>query len=306
MFNRAWILALAMGFAWHAHAQSSMPDTPEPPPKALMSMDPYEAYAQGRYADAFEGFANLQVKRPKDVDLMLNVGAALYRLKDYAGAQKAWGLAAEHGDPNTRAQALYDMGNSAFQQEHLDEAVQHYQSALSLNPRDEDAKANLHLAKKRLEEQKQQQDKEKDPNAPKSPQDPNQKPDENGSQDPNNKDQSQDPNQTPKAQDGNQQQASDPNGEGQKPDRHDKGEAKDKRDDTSKDAPSADAPQGEDKAPSEGQAEPKPVEDDEGQKTKRMPRSQAERMLDAMGESRPRHAPSKDNANQRPPDGMDW
>lgn len=267
-------------------------------PAAPMSIDPYEAYTQGRFADAFEGFANLQVKRPKDVDLMLNIGASLYRLKDYAGAEKAWALAAEHGDPNMRAHALYNMGNSAFQQKNLKEAVKHFEGALSLDPNDVDTQHNLRLAQKRLAQQ-EAQPKNQDPNAP---QDPNQKSDSQTSQDPNQTPQ-QDPNQQASPQDANAP--------------HDGDAPEDKQASHNKQAPKADdktgakaadeaSEAGDKNDDDESKASPEQDKEQDAQGPKRMPRSQAERILDGMGESRPRHAPPAEGATRRPPDGMDW
>ncbi len=128
---------------------------------------PSAAYDAGVYDQALEGFVNAQVERPQDAGLQLNVGSAHYKMGNYADAEKSFAQAALAADPQLREQAFYNLGNTAFRQGKLEDAIRYYQAALEVNPNDDDAKFNLEYvrdeirrradeAKKRDEQQKQQ------------------------------------------------------------------------------------------------------------------------------------------------------
>ena len=130
--------------------------------------NPYEAYETGLFDEALEGFVDLQVERPDDPEVALNVGSAHYQMRNFSEADRTFSRALMAQDPSVREQALYNLGNSAFRQGRLQEAVELYKAALELDPDDEDAKFNLEFvrdeirrrheeAQKRQQEQQQQQ-----------------------------------------------------------------------------------------------------------------------------------------------------
>ncbi|MCB1057520.1 MAG: tetratricopeptide repeat protein, partial [Acidobacteria bacterium] len=130
--------------------------------------NPYDAYDQGSFDQALQGFVDQQVERPEDPAVAFNIGSAQYKLKDYDQAERYFANAALSGDPKLREQALYNLGNVAYRQGKLDQAVERYKSALELDPDDQDAKFNLEFvrdeirrrneeAQKRQQEQNQQQ-----------------------------------------------------------------------------------------------------------------------------------------------------
>lgn len=130
--------------------------------------DPYSAYRAGLYDRALQGFVDMQVDRPDDPELELNLGSVQYQMKDYESAQRAFHAAAGAGDPGVQAQALYNLGNVAYRQGRLDEAIRYYQSVLELNPDDEDAKFNLEFVRDEIrrrheEAQKRQQEQQQQP-----------------------------------------------------------------------------------------------------------------------------------------------
>ncbi len=129
--------------------------------------DPAAAYSAGRYDQALQGFVDAQVEHPEDPAVLMNLGSAHYKMRDFDQAQTAFAAATLAADPELAAQAFYNLGNVAFRQGQLEEAVARYQRALELNPDDTDAKFNLEFtrdeirrrleeAKKRQEEQQQQ------------------------------------------------------------------------------------------------------------------------------------------------------
>lgn len=138
-----------------AGAQEGGAETPETPPVEYSS--PYAAWDAGAYDQALRGFADRQTQRPDDPELSLNVGAAHYKLEDFEAADGEFYRAAAIGDDELRAQALYNLGNSAYRQGKLEDAVDFYRSSLEANPDDLDAKFNLEFVREEMR-QRQQQD----------------------------------------------------------------------------------------------------------------------------------------------------
>jgi tetratricopeptide (TPR) repeat protein len=111
-------------------------------------------------------------------------------------------------DPLLKSRAYYNMGNAHFQNKEYDESIKDYKEALKLSPTDEDAKKNLMLAMRQLQQQQQQQ-QQKD----------QQKKDDNKDQDKQNQQQQQkDQQQSDKEkQDQQQQQSKDQSQQEQQP-----------------------------------------------------------------------------------------
>ncbi|MDY7095726.1 MAG: tetratricopeptide repeat protein [Acidobacteriota bacterium] len=127
--------------------------------------DPYEAYDQGVYDQALQGFVDQQVERPEDPAVAFNIGSSHYQMKDYEAAQRSFAAAALSADPKLQQQAVYNLGNVAFRQGKLEEAVEHYKRALELDPDDQDAKFNLEFVRDEIrrrheENQKRQQEQQ--------------------------------------------------------------------------------------------------------------------------------------------------
>ena len=172
------------------------PDADQPLPEEVVVApaprvkDPFKAYEQGLYDQALQGFTDLQVERPEDAEVALNLGSSHYQMRNYAEADQAFSRAVLASDVTLRQEALYNLGNSAFRQGRLEEAVELFKAALELDPEDEDAKFNLEFVRdeirRRHEEaqkrQDQQQQPEQDQEQPNEPQQNEQQP-ENPQQD---------------------------------------------------------------------------------------------------------------------------
>jgi Ca-activated chloride channel family protein len=95
-----------------------------------------------------------------------NSGVAAYRSNDFVSAAIAFEKATASPDHAVQQRAFYNLGNADYRigqtqppqtHELWQRAVKHYESALALDPNDADAKFNLELVKKKIEELKKEQ-----------------------------------------------------------------------------------------------------------------------------------------------------
>jgi Ca-activated chloride channel family protein len=131
-------------------------------------------YAGGRYAEAlkcYEQAAAGQVNPP--LELLHDLAAAHFKLGQLEEARDLWVRIKEAGDADYEARTRYNLGNCDYAEalaaasqnpqqalDRLGEAADQYRTALQLNPRLTDARANLELAqrlKQQIEEQTQNQ-----------------------------------------------------------------------------------------------------------------------------------------------------
>lgn len=99
-------------------------------------------FENGDYAAAAAGFQDPYRK-----------GVAYYRMEDYAAAEEMF-RKSERSD--------YNLGNALAKQNKLQEAIKAYEAALEKTPDHIQAKENLELVKKMLEEQKQDEQKQEE------------------------------------------------------------------------------------------------------------------------------------------------
>lgn len=121
-----------------------------------------DAYAAGRWKEARQALVKASATRPDDPKLAYDLGCANYQAGDFEGAAKAFGRAAEllpKGD-KTEAWVRYNQGNALYRlgeakgerKARWTAAIEQYQAAVKLNPKDADAVYNLELVKRRLKE----------------------------------------------------------------------------------------------------------------------------------------------------------
>jgi len=128
-----------------------------------------EAYVQQAYEEALASYQSAQIENPELVEPHYNAANTLYRAGDYAGAleelQTALALAdgGDEGKPQEIAQAsFFNAGNSSYNTQELEAAVDAYRQALLLNPDDPDAKYNLELALQQQEQEQEQEQQEQE------------------------------------------------------------------------------------------------------------------------------------------------
>lgn len=144
--------------------------------------DALKDYQRGKFSKARSEFERLAKKSPDDARLRYNAGTAAFGDEDYETALKHFNASLSSPDLKLQGQSYYNLGNSHFRlgeksedpkskQEQWEQAVRQFETALKLDANDADAKFNLDVVKKKLEELKQQQQQQQQQNQDKDKQD---------------------------------------------------------------------------------------------------------------------------------------
>jgi Ca-activated chloride channel family protein len=145
-------------------------------------------YEDGRYQQAEIEYRKALEKDPQSSEADYNLGNALYRQKQYdAAATKYNTLAGKGKDSEYLNRYYYNLGNALFENQKYQESVEAFKSALRNDSRDMDAKHNLQMALKMLNENKQQQNQKDQQNKDqgnKNQQEKNQQQGENNNEEP--------------------------------------------------------------------------------------------------------------------------
>lgn len=126
--------------------------------------DAYEAWENGSYDEALQGFLDQQMENPNNRDLGMNVGSAHYMLGDFDKAATQFELLTQKGTPLQRSEAFYNLGNTKYRQGKLDEALEAYQKTVELNPEDKDANFNLEFVRDEIRRRHEEAQKNQDQN----------------------------------------------------------------------------------------------------------------------------------------------
>ena len=117
------------------------------------------------FVNAEAAYRNAISENPTNAVSKFNLGNAYFKNKKsnealvrYNQAQKVATTKLE------KHKAFHNMGNSFMQQKKYDNAIEAYKNALRNNPKDNESRYNLALAKKKKEEQDKQDEKDKDKN----------------------------------------------------------------------------------------------------------------------------------------------
>jgi Ca-activated chloride channel family protein len=110
-----------------------------------------EAYTKEDYKGALKEFQEAQVDSPQRFDLIYNTGNSYYKTNQYKEADTLFSSVSESQNRNLKKKAFYNRGNTAYRQGKLMEAVDDYQKALKIDPKDKDAKYNLDFVKREIE-----------------------------------------------------------------------------------------------------------------------------------------------------------
>jgi Ca-activated chloride channel family protein len=128
--------------------------------------------AEGKQEDVEQEISRARENaKPGDLRLHYNAGAAAYKTGDLDQAALHFKLATIAPDLKLQERGYYNLGNTLYRHgeqvpddngkiQEWRNAVRSYTNALALDPQDADAKYNLELVKKRLEELEKQQPKQ--------------------------------------------------------------------------------------------------------------------------------------------------
>jgi Ca-activated chloride channel homolog len=112
-------------------------------------------FDQGKYQEAEKAYVDAGVESPGRPELLYNLGNALMKQRKYEQALQTLHQTTEKGDKGLQQRSWYNTGNASFEMKRYDDAAQAYIKALRINPADRDAKHNLELALKKMDEQRQ-------------------------------------------------------------------------------------------------------------------------------------------------------
>jgi tetratricopeptide (TPR) repeat protein len=161
-----------------------------------------EKYKEGKYEESLKIYADAAATfDPESRELHFNIGDSWYKQKDYVKAIEEFSRSIGSEDPLLEAKAHYNIGNASFEQSDYAGAIEEYVRSLKLNSKDEDAKYNLEVARKKL---KEQLDKMKD-QAQSQQQQEQPKGQDQQSEEQENKDKEQQDQKTPEEQQGQDQ-----------------------------------------------------------------------------------------------------
>ena len=154
-------------------------------------------FKREQYGKSIESYSRAVGEAPSSFEAIYDLSNALFRAERYDKAEQT--LAGIVNDSTRtdieRSEAVYNLGNTQFAQQKLQQALESYRQAMRLNPKDMEAKYNYAYTKKLLQQQQDQQnqDQNQDDQNKEQNQDQNkdQNQDQNQNQD-NNRDQNQD------------------------------------------------------------------------------------------------------------------
>jgi len=114
-----------------------------------------QLFDEGKYEEAEKAYLNAEVESPGRPEVLYNLGNALIKQQKFDQALQSLRKSSEEGDKGLQEYSWYNSGNAYFESGQYEEAVKAYTKALRIDSTDVDAKHNLELALKKMEEQKQ-------------------------------------------------------------------------------------------------------------------------------------------------------
>ena len=127
-------------------------------PAVKKSKEAAKLYNKGKLDEALSKWRDAQIENPDKKELHYNIGGALHEQKRYDDSFKEYEKAINTKDDELKSKTYYNIGNTLYRMGELPEAIEGYEKCLQITPDDEDAKYNIEFIKKKMEEQKQEQE----------------------------------------------------------------------------------------------------------------------------------------------------
>ncbi len=127
-------------------------------PAVKKSKEAVKLYNKGKLDEALSKWRDAQIENPDKKELHYNIGGALHEQKRYDDSFKEYEKAINTKDDELKSKTYYNIGNTLYRMGELPEAIEGYEKCLQITPDDEDAKYNIEFIKKKMEEQKQEQE----------------------------------------------------------------------------------------------------------------------------------------------------
>ena len=119
-----------------------------------------DAFDVQDYAGAIEAYQRAQESSPDLPEPFYNSGNAQHRQESYDDALSSYDQAQLNAGEELTGSIHFNRGNVHFNRETYGEAAEAYKEVLRLNPDDEDAKRNLELALRHMQQEQEQQEQQ--------------------------------------------------------------------------------------------------------------------------------------------------
>jgi Ca-activated chloride channel family protein len=164
-------------------------------------------YDQKKFKEAELEYQKAAQKKKMPLESNFNMGDAMYKQKQFDGAAKNFNsIASSTTDPQIKAGAYHNLGNTMLENKKYDESIDAYKKALLNNPKDDATRYNLAYAQEMLKKQKQQNKNNQNNQNQNNQNNQNKNKNDKGNPDKKNQDQNkQNQNQDPGKQDPNKQ-----------------------------------------------------------------------------------------------------
>ena len=121
-------------------------------------------YKDSNYVESEEAYRKANEIKPEFKN-QYNIANSLFQQGRTKEAAESYEKSLQQSQDNAnKSKAFYNLGNAFFNQKEYDKSIKAYQEALTLNPKDKEAKQNLVLAKRQKQIQQQQQQQQSDQN----------------------------------------------------------------------------------------------------------------------------------------------
>ncbi len=155
--------AILFYICFYSVSQLALPQLASAQTAEALGAKAREAFEQGDFKTALDQFSKAVLQDESDYRFRVGQAASHYRLREFEKAKTGFfESAALAQDPASKAQALYNAGNSMVQLKEFEDAIKTYEASLALVPEDQETQENLAYAKRMLEQQKQQENQDND------------------------------------------------------------------------------------------------------------------------------------------------